>query len=93
MEDTIITSNLNFTTAMVSWGCDLDKTDKVDRKRTVFYLSHPPVTVWTKRGEDLEPLHSGTFNSLFQLFNTHKLMLLPTYPDTLKMMKNLIYGY
>jgi hypothetical protein len=91
--DNFETSNLNFAACMLSWGARLKDTENIDDRRMVFVLESPPSIIWTfSVGEFPEPLHSGTFNVLFNVFSTSRMMLAPSFPSMLRNLKSIIYG-
>lgn len=83
-------SNLYFVASAVSYGSVVGKTENRDG-RIFFYLSNCPEWVYTLLNAEIGKEPVRDFQHLFHLFNSRCLMLLPSYPNSLKDMKALLY--
>ena len=83
-------SNLYFVASAVSYGSVVDSTENRNG-RVFFFMSNCPETVYILLNGEIQLEQVRDFSHLFHLFNSRCLMLLPTYPNSLKDMKALLY--
>jgi hypothetical protein len=90
MEEKFENSDIYFVAGAVSYGSIVEKTDDRDG-RVFFHLSNCPRDVYLQKTGELSTEAVKDFNHLFHLFKSRCLMLPPTYPNSLKDMKALLY--
>jgi len=86
-------SNMAFVAALLGYGARIEKVDKTNPKRTIFFID-------TSEVDRVHILEAGvpvtvldkTYDEILNLFVSDKLLLLPNYMDKVSGLKSLIYG-
>lgn len=90
MDEIFESSNIYFTASAVSYGARVQETEKIGT-RVTFYLENCPEKVYTYLNREVIEEEVKDFTHLLNLYASRCLMLLPTYPTSLKDMKTLLY--
>ena len=90
MQENFENSNLYFVASAVSYGSVVERTENRNG-RIFFQLNNCPGRVHVLLNGEITSEAVRDFQHLFHLFNSRCLMLLPTYPNTLKDIKSLLY--
>ena len=84
-------SNLYFSAAAVSYGAIIESTDADEKKRVYLQLGNCPKEAWVITNGEVKRERIVDFDQLQNLFTSRVLMLLPSYPNSLKDLKTLIH--
>jgi len=85
-------NDMYFCAALLNYGMELDKIDAENKNRMIFHFIDMPVKVWKKDNEIVSQVELLDLDQVELLYQSDRLMFLPTYHDSVRKMKSIIHS-
>jgi len=87
-----ITGDMYFAATLLAYGAELVKVDQTDQYRQKFYFSGVVEEIYKLNGIVPLRIELPDFETIENLFTCGKLMFPPSYPESIRRIKNRIYS-
>lgn len=86
-------NNMYLVAALLAYGAELDRIDRENPRRQMFYFMNKPIEVWKLLNDNMvTKMEYVDLDQVEVLFMSERLMYPPNYPNFIKNVKNIIHA-